>query len=239
MKDKGTILVVEDNLETLKMMIDILQPEGYRTLPANSGTIALGAMASQLPDLVLLDIRMPDIGGFEVCRRLKADDRTRHIPIIFLSAEADRNERVEVFGLGAVDFVSKPFHQEELLARINTHLELWRLRRDTEEANCKLSQTNALLHAEITERKKAEAENKKLILELKNALAQVKKLEGIIPICMYCKKIRDDQNSWKQLERYITDHSEAQFSHGMCPTCAQEQMSLLKNGPISQTKTEG
>lgn len=219
MKNMGTILVVDDDLETLKMMVGILQAKGYRVLPANSGGIALDAMASQLPDMVLLDIRMPGLDGFEVCRRLKQNDRTRHIPVLFLSAEAERNERVEVFGLGAVDFVSKPFHQEELLARIGTHLELWRLRRDTEEANGKLSQSNALLQAEITERRKAEEQNKKLILELESALAQVKKLEGIIPICMYCKKIRDDQNSWNQLEKYISEHSEARFSHGLCPQC--------------------
>lgn len=222
MNDNGTIMVVEDNLETLMMMVNILQKSGYRTLPTNSGEIALNAMASQLPDLVLLDIRMPGIDGFEVCRRLKADDRTSNIPVIVLSAEADRNERVEVFGLGAVDFVSKPFHQEELLARISTHLELWRLRGHLEKANRRLCQANSLLQDEITERKKAEKENNKLILELQNALAQVKKLEGIIPICMYCKKIRDDKNSWNQLEQYITDHTDAHFSHGICPKCEEK-----------------
>lgn len=224
-------MVVEDNLETLKLMVNTLQKNGYHALPANSGEIALNAMSALLPDLVLLDIRMPGMDGFEICRQLKADDRTRHIPIIFLSAEADRNERVEVFGLGAVDFVSKPFHQEELLARISTHLELWHLRKTLEQSNSKLYQTNSLLHDEITERKKAEEENKNLILELKNALAQVKKLEGIIPICMYCKKIRDDKNCWNQLEQYISDHSEAHFSHGMCPACAEKQMSLLEKKP--------
>jgi len=229
MTAKGTILIVEDNLETLKMMVHTLQTNGYQVLPANSGEIALNAMSGLLPDLVLLDIRMPGIDGFEVCRRLKAEHRTSNIPIIFLSAEAEGNERVEVFGLGAVDFVSKPFHQDELLARISTHLELWRLRRHLEESNSKLCQANSLLQDEITERKKAEEENKKLILELKNALAQVKKLEGIIPICMYCKKIRDDKNCWNQLEQYISDHSEAHFSHGMCPACAEKQMSLLEN----------
>ncbi len=102
-----------------------------------------------------------------------------------------------------------------------------------EEANRKLCQTNSMLQDEVSERKKAEEENKKLILELKNALAQVKRLEGIIPICMYCKKIRDDKDCWNQMEQYITDHSEAQFSHGMCPTCAEKQMSLLESSSIS------
>ena len=138
MKDTGTILVVDDNIETLKMIVDILQAEGYRARPANCGELALKAMASQLPDLVLLDIRMPGMDGFEVCRRLKADERTRHTPVIFLSAEADQQKRLDVFGLGAVDFVSKPFHREELLARISTHLELWRLRQHLEESNRKL-----------------------------------------------------------------------------------------------------
>lgn len=132
MNNAGTILVVDDTLGSLKMMVDILQAEGYQVRPANSGELALSAMASQTPDLVLLDIRMPGIDGFEVCRRIKADHRTCGIPVIFLSAEADQKERLEGFGIGAVDFVSKPFQREELLARIGTHLELWRLRQHLE-----------------------------------------------------------------------------------------------------------
>ena len=128
MKNTGTILVVDDSLESLRMMVEILQSEGFQARPANSGALALGATASWLPDLVLLDMRMPGMDGLEVCRRLKADERTRDIPVIFLSAEADQKERIEGLALGAVDFITKPFQREELLARIDTHLELWHLR---------------------------------------------------------------------------------------------------------------
>jgi len=132
MKCTGTILVVDDSLDSLKMLVEILQAEGCQVRPANCGSVALLAMASWLPDLVLLDIRMPEMDGLEVCRRLKADERTRDIPVIFLSAEADQHERVDGLRLGAVDFITKPFQREELLARIDTHLELWHLRQHLE-----------------------------------------------------------------------------------------------------------
>jgi len=130
---KGTILVVDDTLGSLKMMVEILVSEGYQVRPANSGPLALSSIDSQVPDLILLDIRMPDIDGFEICRRLKADPRTTTIPVIFLSAETDTKERLEGFAVGAVDFIGKPFQREELLARIGTHVELGRLRRRLEE----------------------------------------------------------------------------------------------------------
>ena len=133
MKSTGTILVVDDTLSSLKMLVGILQAEGCDVRPANSGALALAAMATLRPDLVLLDIRMPEMDGFDVCRRLKADERTRDIPLIFLSAEADQKERIEGLSVGAVDFITKPFQREELVARIDAHLELRHLRRNLQE----------------------------------------------------------------------------------------------------------
>ncbi len=128
MKTMATIMVVDDTIASLRMMVNILQAEGYRVLPAEDGRLALDAVAATVPDLILLDILMPGMDGFEVLRRLKADERTRHVPVIFLSAVTDQKERIDGFKLGAVDFISKPFQQEELLARIGTHVELFRLR---------------------------------------------------------------------------------------------------------------
>ena len=147
MKEKEIIMVVDDSLDSLKMMVEILQAEGYQVLPADSGELALTAIASQLPDLILLDIRMPGIDGFEVCRRLKGDGRTRYTPIIFLSAEADKEERTRVFSAGAVDFVAKPFQREELLARIKAHIELWHLRQHLENEVAR--QTQSLRNSEV------------------------------------------------------------------------------------------
>ena len=147
---RSTILVVDDTLGSLKMLVEILQAEGCQVRPANSGALALTAVSSWLPDLVLLDVRMPGMDGFEVCRQLKAQERTRDIPVIFLSAEVDQKERAEGLGLGAVDFINKPFLREELLARIDTHLELWNLHRHLAEQVAQRTQELAQRNQELT-----------------------------------------------------------------------------------------
>jgi signal transduction histidine kinase len=128
MNDKGTILVVDDTLDSLRLTSEILKAEGYEVRPADSGELALRSAMSSPPDLILLDVSMPGMDGFEVCRRLKAQAKTRAIPVIFVSAVTAMAEKVRCFQLGAVDCISKPFQQEELLARVSTHLELARLR---------------------------------------------------------------------------------------------------------------
>jgi DNA-binding response OmpR family regulator/nitrogen-specific signal transduction histidine kinase len=122
------VLVVDDTVETLQVLVATLVAEGHQVRPANGGQQALDAIAARLPELVLLDVRMPGMDGFEVCRRLQEDEETRPIPILFLSSSTDAQERVHGLALGAVDFIPKPFQREELLARVRTHLELTRLR---------------------------------------------------------------------------------------------------------------
>jgi PAS domain S-box-containing protein len=124
----GVILAVEDEPESLRLLVDVLCGAGYDVRPADSTELAFASLESQRPDLVLLDIRVPGLGGFELCRRLKASDKTCEIPIIFLSSSNAASERIEAFRLGAVDFVTKPFQEDELLARVHTHLELNGLR---------------------------------------------------------------------------------------------------------------
>jgi two-component system sensor histidine kinase/response regulator len=128
----GTVLVVEDTFETRKLLTDILTGEGYEVRPADSGELALASAAANPPDLILLDIRMPGLDGFEVLRRLKACEESRDIPVIFLSALTDTELRVEGIRLGAVDFISKPFQKDELLARARTHVELRQLHKSLE-----------------------------------------------------------------------------------------------------------
>jgi putative nucleotidyltransferase with HDIG domain len=132
MSDRPSILVVDDTPESLRLLTDILKDEGYRVRPALGPELALRSAASQPPDLMLLDIRMPNLDGFEVCRRLKADPTTSDVPVIFVSAMSETDEKVKGFALGAVDFVTKPYQREELLARVHTHLELRRLRNNLE-----------------------------------------------------------------------------------------------------------
>lgn len=133
MADKGKILAIDDTPASLKLLTDILKTEGYEVRSAISGELALHAAAINPPELVLLDIRMPGMDGFEVCRRLKTDHRTCAVPVIFVSAVTETDEKVEGFKVGAVDFVTKPYQRNELLARVHTHLELNRLRNQLED----------------------------------------------------------------------------------------------------------
>ena len=133
MTDNHSVLVVDDESESLTLLSGMLASGGYHVRSADSGQLALASVAAWLPDLILLDIRMPGIDGFEVCRRFKASEGRRNIPLMFISAATEVEERVEGLALGAVDFVSKPFRREELLARVRTHLELGRLRAHLEE----------------------------------------------------------------------------------------------------------
>lgn len=133
MPDQGKILAVDDTPASLKLLTDILKSEGYDVRSAINGELALRSARANPPELVLLDIRMPEMDGFEVCRRLKAQPETGNVPVIFVSALTDTDEKVRGFELGAVDFVTKPYQREELLARVRTHLEVDRLRNRLED----------------------------------------------------------------------------------------------------------
>jgi len=133
MTDQNKILAVDDTPASLKLLTDILKEAGYEVRSAISGELALHAAANSPPDLVLLDIRMPGMDGYEVCRRLKAQPSTRDVPVIFVSAVSETDEKVQGFEIGAVDFVSKPYQRDELLARVRTHLELNHLRNHLED----------------------------------------------------------------------------------------------------------
>ena len=132
MEDLGTILIVDDNSDNLEVLGTILGQEGYKVRPALSGEIALRAIEHSLPDLVLLDVRMPGIDGFETCRRLRANERSRDIPVIFISAMTDTEDKLAGFQAGGVDFVAKPFQVEEVLARVKTHIALHRMQQHLE-----------------------------------------------------------------------------------------------------------
>jgi putative two-component system response regulator len=132
MTDQGTLLIVDDNPNNLQVLSAMLQQAGYRVRPALGGAIALRSIAAAVPDLIMLDIRMPDMDGYEVCKRLKADAATRDIPVIFISALNETDDKVAGFRSGAVDYIAKPFQAEEVLARVHTHLQLHRMQRRLE-----------------------------------------------------------------------------------------------------------
>ena len=133
--DKSLVLVVDDVSKNLQVVGTMLRKENYRVVPATSGAQALERVRAEAPDLVLLDLMMPEMDGLEVCRRLKADPLTRRIPVIFLTASNEMEHLVQGFEMGAVDYITKPFNPPELLARVRTHLELKHARERLREMN--------------------------------------------------------------------------------------------------------
>lgn len=148
---RGNILVVDDTFENLDLLSEILTKAGFEFRPAMSGRMALLSARNVLPDMILLDVLMPEMDGFEVCRQLKMNEETRDIPVIFISALEEVVDRVTAFEAGGVDFISKPFHAEEVLARVRTHLALRNLQ-------INLEKRNAQLQHEIAERERTEKE---------------------------------------------------------------------------------
>ena len=132
---KADILVVDDTPANLRLLSQMLAEHGYLVRPVPDGLLALAATQAQPPDLILLDIRMPEMDGYEVCRRLKADPQTRDIPIIFISALGETEDKVKAFSVGGVDYITKPFQIEEVLARVEAHLSLRRLQQQLQDAN--------------------------------------------------------------------------------------------------------
>ena len=206
---KTSILLIDDSVTNLQLLSEILTRRGYIVRSATSGHLGLLSAQHAPPDLILLDIMMPEMDGYQVCERLKADARTRDATVIFISALDGTLNKVKAFDVGGVDYVTRPFQVREILARVETHLDLRRLQIRLEEANVKLEEQNV----------KLEARN----AELQRALETIKTLSGLVPICAWCgRKIQDELGQWVMLETYIEEHSDAEFTHGICPGCLTE-----------------
>jgi sigma-B regulation protein RsbU (phosphoserine phosphatase) len=144
-----SILIVDDAPANLRLLSEMLTGQGYSVRAATSGRRALASVQAAPPDLILLDIRMAGMDGYEVCERLKADPRTRHIPVIFISALDQLQDKVQAFAVGGVDYVTKPFQGEEVLARVETHLALRKLQNQLREANQALREANRRMEREL------------------------------------------------------------------------------------------
>ena len=148
---RGTVLIVDDTPENVAVLFDHLSQSGFKVLVAESGESALPQVRYAQPDLLLLDVMMPGIDGFEVCRRLKRHPDTQNIPIIFMTALAETGDKVRAFAAGAVDYITKPFQHEEVLARVTAHLTLRRLRDELTSANERLEARVAERTAELND----------------------------------------------------------------------------------------
>ncbi len=196
---QDTVLVVDDQPANLKVLLTVLQEADFHVLIADSGKRALQLVSRKRPDIILLDVMMPGIDGFETCRRLKKDPATSTIPVIFMTALNSLDDELHGFEAGGVDYITKPFHQQKVLARLRAHLTIQHQQRI------------------IVEKKE----------QLEQALGEIKQLSGILPICCRCKKVRDDDGYWQQVELYITEHSDAEFTHGFCPDCYGDEIERI------------
>ncbi|HVO67848.1 MAG TPA: diguanylate cyclase [Syntrophales bacterium] len=159
------ILVVDDNPEMLTFLTDILTNYGYRVSPFSNGHAVLKSVIVEVPDLILLDIIMPDMDGFEVCHHLKSDERSCMIPVIFISGLEEVFDKVKGFEVGGVDYITKPFRQAEVLARVDTHLSLRSLQKQLEVQNIRLQE-------EITERERVEEDLRKYKADLEDLVVE-------------------------------------------------------------------
>lgn len=203
------ILIVDDIGKNIQVLGSILLKEDYAISYATDGQQALEMVETEDYDLILLDIMMPGMDGFEVCQRIKQMPEKKDIPIIYLTARTQKQDIVQGLTAGAVDYITKPFNSTELKARVQTHLALKKARDCISDQNIQLGKKNETLE--------------KLNSELKEAMEKIKTLEGILPICSFCKKIRDDKGYWEQIESYMSKHADVLFSHGLCPDCLNSQ----------------
>lgn len=193
-KDKGNIVLIDDEVDYANMLRIRLESVGYNPSIFSDPLEGIMHIQKDPPDLILLDINMPGMDGLEMCKRLKESEKTRDVPVIFLTARVESQDVVRGFEVGGVDYITKPVNAQVLLARVKTHVSL----------------------------KKAHDEQKVLIQQLQESLSEIKTLTGLLPMCAHCKKIRDDKGYWEKVEVYIEDHSEAEFSHGICPDCIKK-----------------
>ena len=133
--EKSNILIVDDNPFNLELLADVIRKQGYEPRPVPNGRLALVAAQKDPPDLILLDINMANMNGFEVCKRLKADAALKDIPVIFITGLNETADKVKAFSMGAVDYITKPFQNEEVCARVETHMRLRRLQKEVDKYN--------------------------------------------------------------------------------------------------------
>lgn len=186
------VLIAEDDTTSRHHLEMVLNKWGYETVSCSNGKQAWDRLQdSHAPKLAILDWTMPEMEGVEVCHRLRKIDTENPVYAILLTTHNEKEDIVKGLDSGADDYIIKPFEQNELQARIRV--------------GCRVLQ----LQEKLANR----------IKDLQSSLQHIKTLQGILPICSYCKKIRDDQDYWEEVEEYFVKHSDTDFTHSVCPGC--------------------
>lgn len=195
------ILIADDEAVSRHLLALALQPLGCDVIACSNGLDALAHLEREDPPrLAILDWMMPGMDGPSICGRVhERPESAKPVYLILLTAKMEPEAVVAGLEAGAADFVTKPFNPEELRARVRVGLRMIELQETLADR----------------------------VRELQSALSRVKQLQGLLPICAYCKKIRDDQNYWTRVEGYISNHADVQFSHGICPECFSRVMKEL------------
>ncbi|MCZ6917977.1 MAG: response regulator transcription factor [Gemmatimonadetes bacterium] len=191
------VLIAEDDAVSSKLLQTLLAEWNYEVIVTENGEDAWEVLKQDDgPSLAILDWLMPGLDGPQVCRKVRGNQLNRMMYLILLTRLGKKDYIVKGLEAGADDYLAKPFHPAELRARVQSGERVVRLERELRER----------------------------VVELEDALGKVKQLQGLIPICSWCKKIRDDQDYWHQVDAYVAKHADVQFSHGICPTCYEEVM---------------
>lgn len=218
-QSKTNILLVDDVPVNLLLLEELLQDPERNLVKATSGAEALQVLQEEEFALVLLDVQMPEMDGFQVAERIRQDERTRLVPIIFITAISKEQEYVfKGYDAGAVDYLFKPINGRILRTKVNVFCQLFEQRRIIRQQLQAIEDRNTALQRRLDE---------------------IKMLRGLLPICSVCKKIRNDGGYWEQLEVYLREHSEAQFTHGICPECTSKLYPDIDPGEPEVAPDEG
>jgi sigma-B regulation protein RsbU (phosphoserine phosphatase) len=202
------VLIAEDDAVSRRMLQAMLTKWGYDVAVTATGSEALAVFQEpDAPSLAIIDWEMPGMDGVELCQHVRVLEKSRRTYILMLTGKTRKEDVVAGLEAGADDYLAKPFDRDELRARLHVGVRILQLQ------------------SELADR----------VHQLETALANVRLLQGLLPICCYCKKVRNDGNYWQQVETYIMEHSAAQFSHGICPDCydsvVKPELEALKRKP--------
>lgn len=188
------ILIADDSLVVRRRLAALLTEWGHEVVETKDGEETWQLLSSGVvPPIAILDWVMPEPDGVELCRRIRETPAIKKTYVLMLTGMSNPEDIVKGLNAGANDFIVKPFNEPELQARVNVGVRM------------------VELQAELTNR----------VTELERAMAEITELRGILPICAYCKSVRDDQNYWQTVEQYIGSHADVKFSHGICPKCIE------------------